>query len=81
MLPVVTVIVPTPAPIASDAFVIRFITTCRICVRSADMAGIDSARWRSSCAPLLIAVASRFDISRTTSDRSVGSTTKRPLPE
>ena len=79
--PVRRAIVPFSPDSASDAFVIRFITTCRTCVASASTGG--TSRPKSNCndAFFEITVCSRCAISDTSAERSSGRTTKRPRPE
>ena len=59
MIPVHMVMTPLSSPMASDAFMMRFITTCLSCVASAATAGRLSARSHLSETFFEIAVSHR----------------------
>ena len=66
---------------ASDALVIRFMTTWRICVASAITLGRSAAKVWVNVAFLLVDTDSSCPISDTSAFKEIGWMTKRPLPE
>jgi len=66
---------------ASEALVMRFMTTCCTWPASASMEGSERSRRMSSVAVLATLARSRCAFSSTSSLRSIPLTTNRPLPE
>ena len=78
---VLTTMYPLRSATASEAFMTRFMITCRSCVASPSTGGRPGASWNCSTALLLIEACRRLLLSATTELRSSKRTTKRPLPE
>ena len=79
--PVVMVIAPGCSPMASAAFVMRFMTTCCTWPGSASITAGSVARRRWIATVLGMAVRNRSAFSRTMLDRSMRVTTYFPFPE
>jgi len=75
------VITPFRSPIASEAFVIRFMMTWRSCVASPSTGGRSAAKRYLTAARFETETSSRCDISSTTLLRFRDSMTNFPLPE
>jgi len=72
---------PLRSPMASEALITRFMSTWRIWVASASMAGRSSARWKRSSAFLEMETCSMWVISRISSFKVERPDDEAPLPE
>ena len=79
-MPVLIVTRPASSPRASDAFITRFISTCRSCVASPSTGGSDGSSWYWNVVPLATVIRSNCPVSSTRLFRSTSSMMNWPRP-